>query len=134
VIQVESTLLHYDAYGRRWPDRGSQEFCAVCGQPDNCGDCEHQPYSVGEAILLGAVGTIEEVQPITFSTCANCGKVIRKNLNNSTGWEHADSPVFGFGGYRCVAGRDAWATPLRWWDRFTEAFDTFMTRLLSSKP
>lgn len=30
-----------DKYGNTWPLAPSEEFCPTCGQPDNCGDCNH---------------------------------------------------------------------------------------------
>lgn len=41
-----------DIYGHEWPD--GYEVCSECGQPDNCGDCNHQPLSDEDrAELLG---------------------------------------------------------------------------------
>jgi hypothetical protein len=41
-----------DKYGRVWklPKR---ELCVVCGQPDNCGDCNHKKLSLKEVKVLG---------------------------------------------------------------------------------
>lgn len=33
-----------DKYGRAW-DLPANELCFVCGQPDNCGDCNHERYT-----------------------------------------------------------------------------------------
>ena len=41
-----------DRYGRIWP-RGI-ETCEECGQPDNCGDCNHEKLGADEARALGA--------------------------------------------------------------------------------
>lgn len=40
-----------DIYGRKWnlPD---VELCPECGQPDNCGDCTHEPLTDADAALL----------------------------------------------------------------------------------
>lgn len=46
-----------DRYGRHWPytwDEAKIELCGECGQPDNCGDCNHGRLSDNEAIHLGA--------------------------------------------------------------------------------
>lgn len=42
-----------DIYGRSWPNVSANESCPVCGQPDNCGDCEHGRLTDDEVILLG---------------------------------------------------------------------------------
>lgn len=46
-----------DRFGRRWPelDGHPEERCPVCGQPDNCGDCNHEPLTDDEARSLGGV-------------------------------------------------------------------------------
>lgn len=40
-----------DDFGRTWnlPD---DELCPTCGQPDNCGDCDHTEMSEEEAKTL----------------------------------------------------------------------------------
>lgn len=48
-----------DSYGRAW-EYAIGEFCPVCGQPDNCGDCQHGPLSEEQARLLGAYISSEE--------------------------------------------------------------------------
>lgn len=40
-----------DRYGVEW-DLPPAELCSICGQPDNCGDCTHQPLSAWEIALL----------------------------------------------------------------------------------
>lgn len=42
-----------DIYGRSWPDLAEDERCRRCGQPDNCGDCNHAPLTDAEVLLLG---------------------------------------------------------------------------------
>lgn len=41
---------------RDWDDRfdslSDDERCQVCGQPDNCGDCDHTPLPADQAALL----------------------------------------------------------------------------------
>lgn len=46
-----------DWFGRSWPDLDDHddELCSTCGQPDNCGDCNHMPLTEAEARSLGAV-------------------------------------------------------------------------------
>lgn len=44
-----------DRFGRDWGVRAWSETCMECGQPDNCGDCNHQPLSDHQAVLLGAI-------------------------------------------------------------------------------
>lgn len=45
------TVKHTDRYGRTW-DLPSRELCPGCGQPDNCGDCDHQPLTDEQAAQL----------------------------------------------------------------------------------
>lgn len=42
-----------DAYGRTWPQVPDAERCRTCGQPDNCGDCNHTPLTDAEVVQLG---------------------------------------------------------------------------------
>lgn len=42
-----------DRYGRVWPP--GAEVCPECGQPDNCGDCNHARINDEQALELGAV-------------------------------------------------------------------------------
>lgn len=48
-------LTRTDKYGNRWPDAPDSEFCSTCGQPDNCGDCNHERLSAEEVRDLGGV-------------------------------------------------------------------------------
>lgn len=41
-----------DKYGRLW-DFPENELCPACGQPDSCGDCNHEPLSNDEVHMLG---------------------------------------------------------------------------------
>ena len=45
-----------DHYGRVWP-YPKNELCPVCGQPDSCGDCNHNKLTDAEVanILYGVV-------------------------------------------------------------------------------
>lgn len=47
----ESELRLLDQYGRTWPY--NFEVCAQCGQPDNCSDCNHSPYTPEDVAELG---------------------------------------------------------------------------------
>ena len=40
-----------DKFGRTW-DLPAIELCSTCGQPDNCGDCNHQPLSDADVLKL----------------------------------------------------------------------------------
>ncbi len=40
-----------DRFGRKW-DLPESELCPECGQPDNCGECNHEPYTDDEAATL----------------------------------------------------------------------------------
>lgn len=42
-----------DRYGRVWP--ANYELCGECGQPDNCGDCNHAPLAPDQVRELGGV-------------------------------------------------------------------------------
>lgn len=42
-----------DIYGNEWPEE--YELCPECLQPDNCGDCNHEPLPPNEVIELGGV-------------------------------------------------------------------------------
>lgn len=57
LLKLKSMLVRrtvrVDKYGNRWPDAPDSEFCSECGQPDNCGDCNHQPLSPDDVEELG---------------------------------------------------------------------------------
>lgn len=38
-------------YVQSWPE--GTELCPVCGQPDNCGDCDHTPLPMEQVAELG---------------------------------------------------------------------------------
>jgi hypothetical protein len=42
-----------DIYGRQWLNVPFAEKCLYCKQPDNCGDCNHNPLSETEVLELG---------------------------------------------------------------------------------
>ena len=44
-------------YQQSWPEH--YDLCPECGQPDNCGDCNHQPLTPTEVAWLG--GTFKPV-------------------------------------------------------------------------
>lgn len=48
-----------DRFGRVW-DHLSDELCKVCGQPDNCGDCSHDPLTEQQARHLGVLNSVED--------------------------------------------------------------------------
>lgn len=41
-----------DRYGRCW-NLPAQELCRECGQPDNCGDCNHEELTLEQVRELG---------------------------------------------------------------------------------
>jgi hypothetical protein len=41
----------YKRYRQAWPDE--YELCLTCGQPDNCGDCDHTPLTQEQVEKLG---------------------------------------------------------------------------------
>lgn len=43
-----------DKFGRVWKNP-SWDLCPVCGQPDNCGDCNHKKLSETDVVELGGV-------------------------------------------------------------------------------
>lgn len=52
-IAIENGWLP-DRYGRFWGPMSPNEVCNDCGQPDNCGDCEHGALTDAQAKSLGA--------------------------------------------------------------------------------
>lgn len=49
-------VIHVDMYGVPWHNLPASELCPTCGQPDNCGECNHEPLKWPEVIrLLGGV-------------------------------------------------------------------------------
>ena len=47
-----------DKYGKNW-DLPAKELCPICGQPDNCGDCNHKKLTKEQAIEMGATNEQE---------------------------------------------------------------------------
>lgn len=43
-----------DKFGIYW-DLPNDEVCKVCGQPDNCGDCNHHKININDAAKLGGI-------------------------------------------------------------------------------
>lgn len=46
--------MHKDVFGRTW-DIPVAETCNECGQPDNCGDCNHYMLPPESVIQLGGM-------------------------------------------------------------------------------
>ena len=46
--------MNKDKFGIYW-DLPESELCKVCGQPDNCGDCDHTQIQRNEAAQLGGI-------------------------------------------------------------------------------
>lgn len=63
-----------DKFGRFWPGNDPAEFCAECGQPDNCGDCNHRPLLEEQVRMLGGA-TVDELN--------RCGLIISEFLTAS---------------------------------------------------
>lgn len=42
-----------DLYGRSWPGVPENERCRTCGQPDNCGECDHVALTARDVLQLG---------------------------------------------------------------------------------
>lgn len=40
-----------DRFGASWP--AAYDTCPECGQPDDCGDCNHQPLSEDAVLQMG---------------------------------------------------------------------------------
>jgi hypothetical protein len=53
-----------DRWGRNWPSE--MELCPDCGQPDNCGDCDHTRISDEDRLTL-----IHGDEPAPDCTCDN---------------------------------------------------------------
>lgn len=45
------TYPHEPLYYQVWPE--GTELCDQCGQPDNCGDCNHEPLPAADVYKLG---------------------------------------------------------------------------------
>lgn len=46
-----------DKFGRIW-DMRPWDLCDECGQPDNCGDCNHNKLTIDEVKEIGCVGML----------------------------------------------------------------------------
>ncbi len=55
VIKVKDG--YRDIYGRIW-DIPRNELCRDCGQPDSCGDCNHNRLTNKEVKILGVIRTV----------------------------------------------------------------------------
>jgi hypothetical protein len=49
---VGTVISRIDRYGRSWR-LSEAELCPECGQPDNCGDCTHEPLTAAQVVQLG---------------------------------------------------------------------------------
>lgn len=49
-------MVTQDIHGRLW-NLASHELCPDCGQPDNCGDCTHEPLGAIDVRVLGGIDT-----------------------------------------------------------------------------
>lgn len=56
---ADSVRVTTDRFGRQWRLLPA-ELCPTCGQPDNCGDCSHDPLSELQAKELGALNSVED--------------------------------------------------------------------------
>jgi hypothetical protein len=53
-IKTGSIMKTYrDVFGRIWK-LPKNELCPVCGQPDNCGDCNHVRLTKADVVALGS--------------------------------------------------------------------------------
>jgi len=48
-----------DKYGRIW-DNSIWDKCPICGQPDNCSDCNHKPLTEANVIELSGIIPVEK--------------------------------------------------------------------------
>ena len=54
-----------DSYGRIW-DNPIWDKCPICGQPDNCGDCNHKPLTETDVIELGGIVPDNKPEKVYF--------------------------------------------------------------------
>jgi hypothetical protein len=47
-------LITLDKFGNLW-DNQPPDKCPICGQPDNCGDCNHKRLADSDVLELGGV-------------------------------------------------------------------------------
>lgn len=54
MTMTEPQKQDHERYGHcaAWREDKCPECCPVCGQPDNCGDCDHTPLTDEEAEML----------------------------------------------------------------------------------
>lgn len=96
-----------DRYGRKW-DLATEELCTECGQPDNCGDCNHDPLTEKQARELGAfVGPIQidppgcgctecitgEYVPLDEATDEQVWRMMVGVVRNATGFDTSEFRV-----------------------------------------
>lgn len=56
----ELAEVKIDVFGNAWPT--DYEVCSTCGQPDNCGDCNHKELTTQEVRFLGGWVKLESTQ------------------------------------------------------------------------
>ena len=49
-------------YVQQYPEH--VELCSVCGQPDNCGDCNHVPLEHEEVVRLGGSFVLQDTRSL----------------------------------------------------------------------
>lgn len=52
---------HFDTFGRKWPFP-LRELCPTCRQPDNMGECNHQPLAINEVEEIGGTLSLRDVK------------------------------------------------------------------------
>ncbi len=52
VVESRAMPPRPDAFDRDWPEIADEELCVVCGQPDNCGDCNHRQLTGEDVAVL----------------------------------------------------------------------------------
>ncbi|KKM28203.1 hypothetical protein LCGC14_1567020 [marine sediment metagenome] len=63
IVESEVKMLTLDVYGRVW-DNPIHDKCVICGQPDNCGECNHKSLTDADVIELG--GKLPNISPPTY--------------------------------------------------------------------
>jgi hypothetical protein len=51
LMDGRKTEVHEDQYGRVWP-YPKDGLCPECGQPDSCGDCNHEQLTAIEVVKI----------------------------------------------------------------------------------
>jgi hypothetical protein len=73
----------HDQYGRRWPNLPVTERCSKCGQPDNCGDCNHTALHPLEVIELGGIpAAADHSEQICVGDVIDILEVLAENKND----------------------------------------------------